>query len=174
MDIQRVVVLDGVTMGNGIAQVCAQAGCLVRMVDVSATALARPLEAISSNLDRWVRKGVLDGADRATLIESIETETNAAHGVRDADLVVEAVPEPADIKYEPFPVLEAQAHTLLASNAPSISIAEIAARTFRPDRVIFMNPVPVMQLVEMIRGLGASDETLTAATEVVRRLGKTP
>ena len=93
MDIQRVVVIGGGTMGNGIAQICAQAGYRVRMVDVSATVLARALEAISGNLDRWVRKGVLDGADRAALLESIETETDAAQGVRDADLVVEAVPE---------------------------------------------------------------------------------
>ena len=179
MDIQRVVVIGGGTMGNGIAQICAQAGYRVRMVDVSATALARALEAISGNLDRWVRKGVLDGADRAALLESIETETDAAQGVRDADLVVEAVPEQAEIKYELFRVLDAAApaHALLASNTSSISITEIAARTSRPDRVIgmhFMNPVPVMQLVEVIRGLGTSDETTAAATEVVRRLGKTP
>ena len=179
MDIQRVVVIGGGTMGNGIAQVCAQAGYRVRMVDVSVTALARALEAISGNLDRWVRKGVLDGADRAALLESIETETDAAQGVRDADLVVEAVPERAEIKYELFRVLDAEApaRALLASNTSSISITEIAARTSRPDRVIgmhFMNPVPVMQLVEVIRGLGTSDETTAAATDVVRRLGKTP
>ena len=179
MDIQRVVVIGGGTMGNGIAQVCAQAGYRVRMVDVSVTALARALEAIFGNLDRWVRKGVLDGADRAALLESIETETDAAQGVRDADLVVEAVPERAEIKYELFRVLDAEApaRALLASNTSSISITEIAARTSRPDRVIgmhFMNPVPVMQLVEVIRGLGTSDETTAAATDVVRRLGKTP
>ena len=178
MDIRRVVVIGGGTMGNGIAQVCAQAGYRVRMVDVSATALARALEAISGNLDRWVRKGVLDEADRAALLESIETETDAAQGVRDADLVVEAVPELAELKYELFRVLDAAApaDAVLASNTSSISITEIAARTSRPDRVIgmhFMNPVPVMQLVEVIRGLGTSDETTAAATEVVRRLGKT-
>ena len=179
MEIHRVAVIGGGTMGNGIAQVCAQAGYRVRMVDVSATALARALEAISGNLDRLVRKSVLDEADQAALLARIETETDSAHGVRDADLVVEAVPERAEVKYDLFRVLDAEApaDAVLASNTSSISITEIAARTSRPDRVIgmhFMNPVPVMQLVEVIRGLGTSDETTAAATDVVRRLGKTP
>ena len=179
MELHRVAVIGGGTMGNGIAQVCAQAGYRVRMVDVSATALARALEAISGNLDRLVRKGVLDEADQAALLARIETETDAAQGVRDADLVVEAVPERAELKYDLFRVLDAEAppDAVLASNTSSISITEIAARTSRPDRVIgmhFMNPVPVMQLVEVIRGLGTSDETTAAATNVVLRLGKTP
>ena len=161
MEILRVVVIGGGTMGNGIAQV----GYRVRMVDVSATALARALETISGNLDRLARKGVLDEADPAALVERIETETDAAQGVRDADLVVEAVPERAELKYELFRVLDAEApaNAVLASNTSSISITEIAARTSRPDRVIgmhFMNPVPVMQLVEVIRGLGTSDVSI--------------
>ena len=179
MEVLRVVVIGGGTMGNGIAQVFAQAGYRVRMVDVSDDALARGREDISSSLDRLIRKGMLDEADRAKVVERIETETDAARGVRDADLVVEAVPEKAELKYELFRVLDAEApeHAVLASNTSSISINEIAACTSRPDRVIgmhFMNPVPVMHLVEVIRGLGTSDESMASATGVVRRLGKTP
>ena len=179
MEITRVVVIGGGTMGNGIAQVFAQAGYRVRMVDVSEAALAGAIEAISSNLGRLIKKGILDEADRAALVERIETETDAARGVRDADLVVEAVPEQPELKYELFSMLgeEAPEHALLASNTSSISITEIAARSSCPDRVIgmhFMNPVPVMQLVEVIRGPGTSDETVATATGIVHSLGKTP
>jgi 3-hydroxybutyryl-CoA dehydrogenase len=113
----------------------------VRMADVSATALARALDAISGNPDRVVRNGVLDGADPASFVERIETGTDAAQGVRDTDLVVYVVPERAELKYELFRVLDAEAppNAVLASNTSSISITEIAARTSRPDSVIGMH-----------------------------------
>jgi 3-hydroxybutyryl-CoA dehydrogenase len=179
MEIRRVVVVGGGTMGNGIAHVCAVAGCDVRLVDVSPDVLDHALVVIGKNLERQVKKGTLDEATRSAAIGRIETATDPARAAADADIVVEAVPERADLKHELFKVLDraAPAGAILASNTSSISITQIAACTARPDRVIgmhFMNPVPVMQLVEVIRGLATSDETTATVTALAERLGKTP
>ena len=178
-EIGKVTVVGGGTMGNGIAHVCAQNGLDVVLVDVDREALERARETISRNLDRQVRKELLTSDEKAAALERIGGATDPAEGAADSDLVVEAIPERAELKYELFRTLDAAApeHAILASNTSSISITEIAARTARPERVIgmhFMNPVPVMKLVEVIRGLATSDETTTAVVGLSRRLGKTP
>ena len=179
MAIERVTVIGGGTMGNGIAHACAQAGLSVRLVDVSPQVLEKALATIAKNLDRQVKKGVLEAEARATTLARIETATQIDVAVADAHLVIEAVPEKVELKRELFASLDRAAPqpAILASNTSSISITEIGSSSSRPDRVIgmhFMNPVPVMQLVEVIRGLATSDETTAAVTELARRLGKTP
>jgi 3-hydroxybutyryl-CoA dehydrogenase len=179
MTIARVAVIGGGTMGNGIAHVCAQAGLQVRLVDVSPEVLAQAVATIGRNLDRLVKKGALDQAGRDAALARIETATDVATAVRDADLVIEAVPERLELKRQLFAALDgaAPAAAILASNTSSISITEIASATRRADRVIgmhFMNPVPVMKLVEVIRGLATSDATTAAIVQLTERLGKTP
>jgi 3-hydroxybutyryl-CoA dehydrogenase len=179
MEIRRVVVVGGGTMGNGIAHVCALAGCDVRLVDVSTEVLDHALVVIGKNLDRQAKKGAIDAAARSAAIGRIETATDPGHAASDADLVIEAVPERAELKHELFRVLDRAApqHAILASNTSSISITQIAGQNGRPDRVIgmhFMNPVPVMRLVEVIRGLATSDATAASVIALAARLGKTP
>lgn len=179
MGIDRIAVVGGGTMGNGIAHVVAQHGKQVRLIDVQAEVLEQALETISKNLERQVKKGVLEAAEKDATLGRIETETDLAVGARGVDLVVEAVPEKPELKYSIFQTLDEAAgpDTILASNTSSISITEIAARTKRPEKVIgmhFMNPVPVMELVEVIRGLATSDETTKTTVELSRALGKTP
>jgi 3-hydroxybutyryl-CoA dehydrogenase len=177
--IERITVIGGGTMGNGIAHSCAQAGLAVRLVDLSPQVLERALETIAKNLDRQVKKGVLDEAARAATLARIEPASEVESAIGRSDLVIEAIPERADLKQQLFKRLDgsAPAGAILASNTSSISITQIGSYTRRPDRVIgmhFMNPVPVMQLVEVIRGLATSDETTAAVMELARRLGKTP
>jgi 3-hydroxybutyryl-CoA dehydrogenase len=165
-------------MGNGIAHVCAQAGLAVRLVDVSPLMLDRALAVIAKNLDRQVKKGALDQAARDAAFARIETATQLDVAVTDAQLVIEAVPEKPELKRELFAALDRAAPppAILASNTSSISITEIASHTRRPELVIgmhFMNPVPVMQLVEVIRGLATSDATTATVMELARGLGKT-
>ena len=179
MSIDRIAVVGGGTMGNGIAHVAAQHGKNVRLVDLQAEVLERAIETISKNLERQVKKGLIDQAEKDATLGRIETETDLAAGAVGVDLVVEAVPEKPELKYSIFQTLDEAAgpDTILASNTSSISITEIAARTKRPEKVIgmhFMNPVPVMELVEVIRGLATSDETTRATVELARALGKTP
>lgn len=179
MEIRKTAVVGAGTMGNGIAHVCALHGLDVVLVDLDGAALERALATISANMERQVKKGALDDAGRDAALARIHTSTSMAEGVDGAGLVVEAAPERAEIKYQIFTELDAvaAAGTILASNTSSISITEIAARTARPDRVIgmhFMNPVPVMQLVEVIRGLATSDETTQTVMELSRALGKIP
>jgi len=179
MSIDRITVIGGGTMGNGIAHVAAQHGKQVRLVDVSAEVLDRAMATISKNLDRQVRKGVIDDDERDAVLARIETAGDVERGAEGADLVVEAVPERPDLKYSIFETLDrvTEPRTILASNTSSISITEIAARTGRPDKVIgmhFMNPVPVMKLVEVIRGLATSDETTRLTLALSEELGKTP
>jgi 3-hydroxybutyryl-CoA dehydrogenase len=179
MSIDRIAVIGGGTMGNGIAHVAAQHGKQVRLVDVSADVLDRAMATISTNLDRQVRKGIIDDAEREAVLARIEPVGDIERGAEGADLVVEAVPERPDLKYSIFETLDrvAEPGTILASNTSSISITEIAARTGRPDKVIgmhFMNPVPVMKLVEVIRGLATSDETTRLTLALSEELGKTP
>jgi 3-hydroxybutyryl-CoA dehydrogenase len=175
---ERVVVIGAGQMGSGIAHVFAQAGMPVTMVDVSTAALERGRATIEKNFSRQVQKGTIDASTRDAALARIDvaTENTAA---RDAALVVEAASENADLKFRLFAELDgiAPERSILASNTSSISITEIAGRTKRADRVIgmhFMNPVPVMQLVEVIRGLATSDDTASRVIELAKRVGKTP
>jgi 3-hydroxybutyryl-CoA dehydrogenase len=179
MSIDRITVIGGGTMGNGIAHVAAQHGKSVRLVDVSSEVLENAIATISQNLDRQVKKEVIDEAARDATLGRIETSGDLAAGAEGVGLVIEAVPERPELKYSIFEALDRAAapDTILASNTSSISVTEIAARTERPDKVIgmhFMNPVPVMRLVEVIRGLATSDETTKATLDLSEELGKTP
>lgn len=176
---KRVTVIGGGTMGNGIAHVCAAAGREVTLVDLDADVLERALATIRRNLERQLKRAAIGESDVEATLGRIATATDVAEGTAGADLVIEAVPEKAELKYALFRTLDAAAPpaAILASNTSSISITEIAARTSHPERVIgmhFMNPVPVMQLVEVIRGLATSDETTRAVMTFSRELGKTP
>jgi 3-hydroxybutyryl-CoA dehydrogenase len=173
---ERVVVIGAGQMGSGIAQVFAMSNIPVTMVDVSTGALARARASIEKSLSRFLEKGQLDAAKRDAALECIALgeDLNAAH---EATLVVEAASENAELKFKLFTDLDAIAprDTILATNTSSISITEIAGRTKRPDRVIgmhFMNPVPLMRLVEVIRGLATSDETTANVMSYARQLGK--
>jgi len=166
------------TMGNGIAHVFADAGWHTTLIDVAADPLTRALKTIEKNIERLVKKGARSREQGAAAIERITTSTSldAAKG---SAIVVEAATEDPKIKFEVFASLSRllSPEAILASNTSSISITEIAAHTDRPDRVIgmhFMNPVPVMQLVEVVRGLQTSDETTSKVLEVAKQLGKTP
>ena len=177
-EIKKVAVVGAGTMGNGIVHVFAQNGFDVTMIDVRAEALEAARKSIAGNLDRQIKKGTLSEADRDTALSRIATETVLASAVADADLVVEAATENTELKFRIFEQIDAAApaHAILASNTSSISITEIAARTKRPEKVIgmhFMNPVPVMKLVEIIRGLATSDETTATIVALSERLGKT-
>ncbi|MBT8487819.1 MAG: 3-hydroxybutyryl-CoA dehydrogenase [Gemmatimonadetes bacterium] len=179
MSIDRIAVVGGGTMGNGIAHVAAQHGKSVRLVDLSDDVLDKAMATIAKNLDRQVKKEILDEQARDATLARIETMNGLEEGADGVDLVVEAVPEKAELKYAIFQTIDAAAgpDTILASNTSSISITEIAARTSRPDKVIgmhFMNPVPVMKLVEVIRGLATSDETTKTVSSLSEELGKTP
>ena len=174
----RVAVIGAGQMGNGIAHVAAQAGLAVTMIDVSRDALARGRATIEKNLERQVKKGTIDDGARAATLQRL-TESAELDAVGDATLVIEAATENRDLKFRIFADLDriAQPGAILASNTSSISITEIAAVTKRPGQVIgmhFMNPVPVMQLVEVIRGLATSDATTARVMELARAVGKTP
>jgi 3-hydroxybutyryl-CoA dehydrogenase len=174
----RIAVLGAGQMGNGIAHVFAQHGFPVAMIDISRDALDRGRDTIAKNLDRQVKKGTLQSADKDSVLGRIRTETSM-NAAADATLVIEAVTENRDLKFKLFADLDrlAQERAILASNTSSISITEIAARTKRAERVIgmhFMNPVPVMQLVEVIRGLATDDETTQTVLQLSRAVGKTP
>ncbi len=178
MKIESVAVVGAGTMGNGIAHVCALAGLQVILVDADPDALKGALARIGGNMSRQVAKGRLDAAGRERALARIQGDGSLA-GAAAADLVIEAVPEVAELKGRIFRELDAlaPAHAILASNTSSISITGIAARTERPERVIgmhFMNPVPVMRLVEIVRGLRTSSATVAAVVGLARALGKTP
>ena len=178
MSLDRIAVVGGGTMGNGIAHVAAQFGKDVTLIDVSDEVLERAMASITKNLDRQVKKEVLDAAARDATLARIGTARSLG-AAEDADLVVEAIPERSELKATVFGELDriTGPDTILASNTSSISITEIAASTARPDKVIgmhFMNPVPVMKLVEVIRGLATSDETAETVIAVSSELGKTP
>ena len=175
----NVAVIGSGTMGNGIAHVFAQHGFAVALIDISQPALDRALGTIAKNLDRQVAKGALAETDKIATLGRIRSFTTIAEGVASAELVVEAATENADLKLQIFRELDrhAPAGALLASNTSSISITKIAAATQRPTQVIgmhFMNPVPVMKLVEVIRGYATSDETTAQIMSLSRQLGKTP
>ncbi len=178
MEIRNFGVVGAGTMGNGIAQVAAQAGLDVTLVDIAPAALDKGLAAIDKSLERLVAKGKLAAADRDAARGRIRP-AGSLEALAGAELVVEAVSERFEVKREVFRALDgiAPAGAILATNTSSISITKIAAQTKRPDRVIgmhFMNPVPVMQLVEIIRGLQTSQPTYDAIEAATRALGKTP
>ncbi len=175
---ERIAVVGAGQMGNGIAHVFAQSGFPVSMIDVSQTALDKGRATIEKNLDRQVKKGSLSAEAPPEILGrvSLETELDASSG---AALIIEAATENVDLKYKIFGELDriADPEAILASNTSSISITEIAAKTKRPDKVVgmhFMNPVPVMKLVEIIRGLATSDETTDKVVALSAQLGKTP
>jgi 3-hydroxybutyryl-CoA dehydrogenase len=175
---KQVAVVGAGTMGNGIAHVFAQHGTPVTLVDVDQGQLERALKTIRANMDRQIKKQALTEADRDAALARITPQTSLA-AAAGAELVIEAASENPQIKFDVFRTLDTMVgpETILASNTSSISITEIAAQTTRADRVIgmhFMNPVPMMQLVEVIRGLATSDATLQTVMELARALGKTP
>ena len=175
---ERVAVIGAGQMGNGIAHVFAQNGFDVTMIDVSADALARGKNTVAGNLDRQIKKGTLQPADKDAILGRIGTEQSLG-AAKDASLIIEAATENRDLKFKIFSDLDAAANpdAILATNTSSISITEIAARTKRPDKVIgmhFMNPVPVMQLVEVIRGLATSDDVTKRVFDLSKAVGKTP
>jgi 3-hydroxybutyryl-CoA dehydrogenase len=173
-----VAVIGAGTMGNGIAHVFAQYGHDVTLIDVSDAQLANATKTITANLDRQVKKGALDEAQRDATLKKLKTNTDIAAGARDAGLVIEAVPESMDLKRRIWKLADdAAPNAILASNTSSISITDLAREVRNPDRFIgmhFMNPVPVMKLVEVIRGLQTSDETTNTVLELSRALDKTP
>jgi 3-hydroxybutyryl-CoA dehydrogenase len=179
MKIENIAVIGGGTMGNGIAHVCAQAGCGVTLVDMNQDLLDKALGIIAKNLDRQVKKEVISPSDREATLGRISTSTSPAEAASSVHLVVEAVPEDLALKEKIFSTLDEAAPegTILASNTSSISITQIAGFTRRPHKVIgmhFMNPVPVMKLVEVIRGLATDEATTEAVMGLSRDLGKTP
>ncbi|MEM9798502.1 MAG: 3-hydroxybutyryl-CoA dehydrogenase [Pseudomonadota bacterium] len=177
MDIGSIGVIGAGQMGNGIAHVCALAGYDVRLTDISKDALDAALKQIEGNLDRQVSREKISAADRDTALGRISA-TMTLRDLGATDLVIEAATERESIKQAIFEDLvpALQPHTILTSNTSSISITRLASRTDRPERFMgfhFMNPVPIMSLVELIRGIATSDETYEACRTVVDRLGKT-
>ncbi|WP_410493979.1 3-hydroxyacyl-CoA dehydrogenase family protein [Chitinophaga varians] len=179
MSMQKVAVIGAGTMGNGIAHVFAQNGYAVNLIDVSAAALEKAIQTISKNLDRQVSKGTVSEVQKAQTIANINPLTSIPDGVRDVSLVVEAATENVALKLKIFQELDEHAHpdAILATNTSSISITKIAAATKRPAKVIgmhFMNPVPVMKLVEIINGY-ATDKSITQEIVALsEKLGKVP
>jgi len=176
---KNITVIGAGTMGNGIAHTFAQKDFNVNLVDISADALERAIATIGKNLDRMVKKEKITEADKANTLANITTYTDMNAGVKGVDLVVEAATENIDLKLKIFKQLDeiCDADTLLSTNTSSISITKIAAATKRPTQVIgmhFMNPVPVMKLVEVIRGYATSDEVTERVMEMSRTLGKSP
>ncbi|HKN68770.1 MAG TPA: 3-hydroxybutyryl-CoA dehydrogenase [Gemmatimonadaceae bacterium] len=175
---EKIAVLGAGQMGNGIAHVFAQNGFDVTMIDISSDALAKGRSTIAANLDRQIKKGSLPAEQKDSILGRIQIATST-EAVGDATIVIEAVTENRDLKFKIFTDLDRQAKpdAILASNTSSISITDIAARTRRAQLVVgmhFMNPVPVMQLVEVIRGLATSDETTKRVLELSKAVGKTP
>lgn len=176
---KHITVIGAGTMGNGIAHVFAMKGFQVILVDISADALQRAVQTIGANLDRMVKKETITEADKAQTLANIQTDTDLRRAVGQADLVVEAATENVTLKLEIFRQIDeaAPANAILASNTSSISITKIAAATKRPEQVIgmhFMNPVPVMKLVEVIRGYATTDGVTATIMELSRQLGKSP
>lgn len=176
---EKVAVIGSGTMGNGIAHVFAQRKYTVALIDINELALSKALKTIETNLERQVAKGSIDIKEKLEALERITTFTDMKEGVKDADLAVEAATEQLPIKLNIFKQLDelCQPKTILASNTSSISITQIAGATSRPSQVIgmhFMNPVPIMQLVEVIRGYATSDEVTQEIMQLSQKLGKVP
>ncbi|WP_018676503.1 3-hydroxybutyryl-CoA dehydrogenase [Riemerella columbina] len=176
---KHIVVIGAGTMGNGIAHTFAQSGFKVNLVDISDEALDRGLKTIEKNLDRMLAKEKISEKDKQNTLGNITKNTSIASAVKDADLVVEAATENQELKLKIFRELDQEApkHCILASNTSSISITQIAAVTQRPEKVIgmhFMNPVPIMKLVEIIKGYSTSKDTFDTIYKLSKTLGKVP
>ena len=176
---KNIAVIGSGTMGNGIAHTFAQFGCSVQLIDVSQVALDKGVETISRNLDRMVAKEKITEADKNQTLNNITTHISIEEGVQNANLVVEAATENLDLKLKIFKKLDEVCtnQTILASNTSSMSITQIAAATNRPEMVIgmhFMNPVPVMKLVEIIRGYSTSDEVMKSIINLTKNIDKIP
>lgn len=176
---KNISVIGAGTMGNGIAQVFAQSGFQVTLIDISNEALTKAIANIEKNADRMLAKGTITEEIKKSTLSNITTQTDIAIGVSKADLVVEAATENIDLKLKIFQTIDTAApeNCILASNTSSISITKIASITKRADKVIgmhFMNPVPVMKLVEVIRGYATSDEVCAKIMEMSKTLGKIP
>lgn len=176
---KNVAVIGAGTMGNGIAHTFAQSGFKVQLIDISEASLKKGMDTITKNLDRMVLKERITEAQKQDTLNNITTFTTIAEGVESAGLVVEAATENLDLKLKIFKQLDdaCPKDTILASNTSSISITQIGAATSRPEMVIgmhFMNPVPIMKLVEIIRGYNTSDEVTKTIMELSKTLGKTP
>jgi len=176
---KNIAVIGSGTMGNGIAHTFAQSDYRVHLIDISEEALKRGMATISKNLDRMVAKEKITEEDKQQTLSNIKTFTNLEEGVEYASLVVEAATENLDLKLNIFRDLEKYCpeDTILASNTSSISITQIAAVTSRPEMVIgmhFMNPVPIMKLIEIIRGYNTSQETYDTVKAISEKLGKSP
>ncbi|MDO5981009.1 3-hydroxybutyryl-CoA dehydrogenase [Flavivirga spongiicola] len=176
---KNIAVIGAGTMGNGIAHTFAQSGFIVQLIDISETSLKKGIETITRNLDRMVVKEKISEADKTETLSNISTFTSISEGVKSVDLVVEAATENVDLKLNIFKRLDetCSKETILATNTSSISITQIAAVTSRPDKVIgmhFMNPVPIMKLVEIIRGYNTSDQVTKEIMDMSKTLGKVP
>ena len=176
---KKVAVIGAGTMGNGIAHVFAQSGYEVHLIDVSKSALERAIDTITKNLMRLLTKEKIDEETKEKTLKNIKTFDSLKEGVEGVDLVVEAATENKELKLKIFKQLSEYTpkHVILASNTSSISITSIASVTDRPDKVIgmhFMNPVPIMKLVEIIRGFSTSDETYKTIEQITINLGKVP
>jgi 3-hydroxybutyryl-CoA dehydrogenase len=179
MNIKNVSVIGAGTMGNGIAHVFAQAGFAVTLIDVNAAQLEKAIATIGKNFDRQIAKGTITEEVKAAALANITTVTDVAEGVKNAHLVVEAATENVELKLKIFKSIDEAAPQgcILATNTSSISITKIAAATKRPELVIgmhFMNPVPVMKLVEIINGYGTTKEVTNTIVELSKQLGKIP
>ena len=176
---KNITVIGSGTMGNGIAHTFAQFGYLVNLLDINEQALQKAISTITKNLDRQIQKGIISEEQKNNTLKNITTHTDITLASSQADLVVEAASENMDVKLKIFKQLDSicQANTIFASNTSSISITKIASVTQRPDKVIgmhFMNPVPVMKLVEVIRGFSTSDEVCNLIMETAKKLNKNP
>jgi len=176
---KNITVIGSGTMGNGIAHTFAQNGFNVSLVDINNDALQKALRTIAGNLDRQIKKGAINEAVKASTLRNIKTYTDVKEGAANADLVVEAATENHEIKLKLFKTLSevCKNDVILASNTSSISITEIAAVTANPANVIgmhFMNPVPIMKLVEVIRGYATTDEVTKTIMDLSQKLGKSP
>lgn len=179
MDVKKVAVIGGGTMGNGIAHVFAMSGISVNLIETKQEFADRALFTIEKNLDRMVKKEKIDEAKKSDTLNSISVFLNVNKGVKDVDLVVEAVPENLEIKKSVWKQVDEAApdHTIFGSNTSSISITKLAALTSRPEKFIgmhFFNPVPVMKLVEIVRGLETDDETYNVVEATAKKLNKVP
>ena len=175
----NVTVIGCGTMGNGISHVFAQHKYKTVLVDISEKAVENALRIIEKNLNRQVEKGIINASEKQATLQRITTNTSIKEGIKNADLIIEAVTEDLDIKKNIFKILDQNApkESILATNTSSISITKIASYTSKPNKVIgmhFMNPVPIMKLIEVIRGYATSDETTKTIIEISKKLNKIP
>ena len=176
---ENITVIGAGTMGNGIAHVFAQKGFKVTLVDVSEKALEKAIATITKNLDRMINKEKITVNDKENTLNNITTNNSIKSGVKEAELIVEAATENVELKLSIFKEMDINSpkNCILATNTSSISITQIAAATDRPDKVIgmhFMNPVPIMKLIEVIKGYSTSNEVLNTIMELSKKLGKNP